>query len=543
MIDGKLINSIATERVTRNKYDGSFISSVETILERNSLQLTEIDTVLLCGFGKHIDEKKEEIDIYRQIKNIFSRNTEIIYYPSHHEVHAWCGLAENSEANSLIAVIDNSGSILKYDSNSTNLEHASVEQTSYYFWDGEKLELVARDHNDFEDLGYGRFYSKVTRYIGFDSYHDAGKTMGLAPIHLESSMFPNPYIEKDNREVTELSHIKQDIEGLQDLSYWFNKQGINIPQPFSGNKFSSYQARLAKWAQETIEQSIIRRIKKLKENYDFERIIMIGGVALNSVLNEAIENQLELPVIIPSSPGDSGLSIGLLAKYNFTKYGKTKLAGYSAYLGFEYTDDEVVNVLSKYEEQLEYHNSNEVIQDTARLLNSNKIVSWYQGRSEFGPRALGNRSILANPSNPWMKEIINNEIKCREWFRPFAPSILKEKLSEYFTSFSNDFDYMMKTAQTKKDKASLIPSVIHNDYSARVQTVTKENCPLYYQLIHAFYELSGLPIVLNTSFNLGGMPLVESPEDAVNCFLSSDYIDVLVIHDYIIQKKLVNYAS
>ena len=543
MINGKLIVSVATERVTRRKYDGSFLPAVEKILEKNNLMISDIDTVLLCGFGKNINEQKENIDIYQQTRKLFPKKTEIIYYSSHHEVHAWCGLAENSKPNSLITVVDNSGSILKYAKNSKKLEYASVEQTSYYFWDGKKLVLVDRDHDNFEGLGYGRFYSKVTRYIGFNSYHDAGKTMGLAPICNEDMTLPSPYFQKNSSEATTLTHITQDREGLKDLNYWFIQQGIFLPGPFGNSTFSSDQALLANWAQVSIEKSIIRKIKYLKQKYPFERIIMTGGVALNSVLNEKIENELQIPVIIPSSPGDAGLSLGLLAAYNYYKTGEPKLRGYSAYLGFEYSEDELLDSLKEYDCQLSYEKSTNIIKEAAGFIYDNKIISWYQGKSEFGPRALGNRSIIANPSNPWIKEIINNEIKRREWFRPFAPSVLRENLHEYFACGSDDFDYMMKTAQTKKINSKKIPSVIHNDYSARVQTVSPKRCSMYHQLISEFYRLSGVPMVLNTSFNLGGMPLVESPKDALECFLNSDYINYLIVNDYIIQKRIVNYEE
>ncbi len=297
-------------------------------------------------------------------------------------------------------------------------------------------------------------------------------------------------------------------------------------------------AKLAKWAQESIEKSLTRKIKYLQTKYDFNNIIMTGGVALNSVLNAKIEEQMGMEVIIPPSPGDSGLALGLLAKYYFKRYNNLDMVGYSAYLGLEYTESEIMCDLLKRKEEITFEKleSKDLVKFITKELVENNVIALYQGKSEFGPRALGNRSILANPTNPWTKEIINNGVKKREWFRPFAPVVMSEHVKNYFKVAYTNFDYMMKVGQVDVEQGMIIPSVIHNDYTARLQTVEKNDNKLYYEIINEFYNMTGVPILMNTSFNLGGFPLVESPLDAIDCFIDSEFMSCLIINEYVIRK-------
>ncbi|MGR8825835.1 carbamoyltransferase C-terminal domain-containing protein [Leuconostoc mesenteroides] len=539
LINGKLTVALATERITRNKYDGTFETAVNEILNYANITKNDITSILLSGFGKYVDEKKENIDIVKQINTFFNNKIPVIYEPSHHKIHAWTGLLENHEKNSLVVVIDNSGSILEYGSESSDLEKARVEQTSFYYWNGTALKLIDRDHDDFSDVGYGRFYSKVSQYIGFESYHDAGKTMGLAPIFSGSlNSMPKPYNNVNGKQTTTLTHSTYDEDGIDDLIHWFNNKNISIQKRFTNNFFGSEQAKFAKWAQHSLEQSLLEKIRLLKREHNIERIILTGGVALNSVLSQSLEDNLNIPVITPPSPGDAGLSLGLLAKYYYEKNNNLDMKGYTAYLGFKISDKEKLLALDKYKDNINYEIVRDIETLAANLLYQNKVIALVTGRSEFGPRALGHRSIIANPSNAWTKDIINSGVKKREWFRPFAPSILVDKFEEYFASKYIDFDFMMKTTSVKNEKKNAIPSVLHNDYSARVQTVTRDKTPEYYSIIKNFEKLSGLPVVLNTSFNLGGMPLVENAYDAIECFLESDYIDFLILDEYVISKKV-----
>lgn len=206
---------------------------------------------------------------------------------------------------------------------------------------------------------------------------------------------------------------------------------------------------------------------------------------------------------------------------------------FSPFLGKDYSS-EIMSVISSYREQLSYECCTDVCQDAASAIAEGRIVGWFQGRSECGPRSLGNRSILADPRNPGMKNYLNKKVKFREEFRPFAPSVLWEHQKEYF-----DLDipspYMLMVADILHDKQSIIPAVTHVDGTGRLQTVMKDINPLFYQLIEKFYKITGVPIVLNTSFNVKGEPIVETPQDAIKCFLSTG-IDVVYMHDYCLKK-------
>lgn len=207
---------------------------------------------------------------------------------------------------------------------------------------------------------------------------------------------------------------------------------------------------------------------------------------------------------------------------------------FSPFLGKDYSG-KITSVISLYREQLVYERCTDVCRDAASAIAEGKIVGWFQGRSECGPRSLGNRSILADPRNPGMKDYLNKKVKFREEFRPFAPSVLWEHQKEYF-----DLDipspYMLMVADILHDKQSIIPAVTHVDGTGRLQTVMKDINPLFHQLIEKFYKITGVPIVLNTSFNVKGEPIVETPQDAIKCFLGTG-IDVVYMHDYCLKKR------
>ena len=207
---------------------------------------------------------------------------------------------------------------------------------------------------------------------------------------------------------------------------------------------------------------------------------------------------------------------------------------FSPFLGKDYSS-KITSVISLYREQLVYERCTDVCQDAASAIAEGKIVGWFQGRSECGPRSLGNRSILAEPRNPDMKDYLNKKVKFREEFRPFAPSVLWEHQKEYF-----DLDipspYMLMVADILHDKQSIIPAVTHVDGTGRLQTVMKDINPLFHRLIEKFYKITGVPVVLNTSFNVKGEPIVETPQDAIKCFLGTG-IDVVYMHNYCLKKR------
>jgi carbamoyltransferase len=264
-------------------------------------------------------------------------------------------------------------------------------------------------------------------------------------------------------------------------------------------------------------------------------MVIAGGVALNSVVNGRLlrDTRFKNIYVMPGA-GDNGTCIGAAYYlYNGILQNSKRAHHDNAFIGTEYPNDHIQTVLD--ECKLNYYKSAHVCKDTAKLLYKGKIVGWFQGRMEFGPRSLGNRSILANPTINEMKDKINAEVKHREPYRPFAPSILSEKCSEYF-----DIDvaspFMLKVCDVKEDKQHIIPAITHVDGTARLQTVHSNTNSRYYELIEEFGKLSGVPVILNTSFNIMGESIVENPIAAIHCFFSTG-LDSLVIGDYIINKN------
>lgn len=257
---------------------------------------------------------------------------------------------------------------------------------------------------------------------------------------------------------------------------------------------------------------------------------MSGGVGLNSLMNQAVKTRAPFKNIwIPPAPGDAGGAVGAALFYYYTFHDFQGTA-YSPYSGPEYTDEAIEKLLTSH--RACFHRMDDIPTEAAKIIFNNLILAVFQGKMEFGPRALGNRSILANPCNPAMKEWLNKKVKFREDFRPFAPAVLEEKKEAYFEL---DFHSPYMLFITPVKQGGVIPAVTHVDHTARVQTVRKDENPLFYQIIEAFGKLSGVPVVLNTSFNVKGEPIVCSPEDAYQCFMRTN-IDYCIIGNFLVGK-------
>jgi len=275
-------------------------------------------------------------------------------------------------------------------------------------------------------------------------------------------------------------------------------------------------------------------LKIAKEIFQQKKLCFAGGVALNCVLNGKItENNLFDEIFVQPASGDNGAALGaclLSHKILKGKLSSTKIHDF--YLGSRFTNDEIKEKLEKF--SVQYKLSENIYHETASELKNGKIIGWFQGSAEFGPRALGNRSILTSPFPNSMKDYLNSRVKFREEFRPFAPAILYEHSKEYFL-LDQESPHMLIAVKVKEDKIGKIPAVVHIDNTARVQTVTKENNLKFRKLLESFYKITECPVLLNTSFNVKGQPIVNTPEDAIKCFLNTN-IDVLVLGDYIIKK-------
>jgi carbamoyltransferase len=384
----------------------------------------------------------------------------------------------------------------------------------------------------------GLLYSAVTAYLGFEVNNGEGKVMGLAA-------YGKPTYYDKFRKFTE---IKEDGSFHLDLSYFayhyrlvmFNrkfKELFGEPR-LPETEITQRDVDLAATLQKILEESLIKISKNLYQVTGMRRLCLAGGVGLNSVANGRI--LVETPfeeIFIQPGAGDDGTSIGVAVYIYSTllKNGRNYIMK-DAYLGPSYSSDEVREFLQVKEEAFfQDYSTAELIEKVAELLSRGKIVGWFQGRMEFGPRSLGARSILADPRNSKMKDILNEKVKHRESFRPYAPSVILEEAKEYF-ELEYPSPFMLLVASVREDKKGIIPAVTHVDGTARIQTVSREENTLFYELIQKFKAITGVPMILNTSFNVRGEPIVCSPEDAYQCFLKTD-MDCLVMGNFLIEKQ------
>ena len=419
---------------------------------------------------------------------------------------------------------------------------------------GEKIEIEGRVHYPHS---LGSFYQAITQFIGFPNYGDEYKVMGLAPYGKPA------YLDKMKKIVL----LKPDGTYCLDLKYFifhkdkvayewdggspfvgrlFSSELINLLGPMrgSGDELSQFHKDIAASAQAMFEEALFHMLNTLHSKHGLDNLCLAGGCGNNSVANGKISSRTKFKnIYIAASAGDAGGAIGAAYSTYFedNKRNVSATAMNHAYLGPEFDNADISVILAKYKNQLASEDFSidliDSIEDlslrTAEAITEGKVIGWFQGRMEWGPRALGNRSILGDPRRSDMKEILNIKIKRRESFRPFAPSILREYVSEWFEQ-DDEVPFMMKVFPIKESQRSKIPAVTHVDGSGRLQTVYSETNPRYYSLISAFHSLTGVPIVLNTSFN-ENEPVVCTPEQALDCFLRTK-MDILVLNDYLIRR-------
>ncbi len=383
----------------------------------------------------------------------------------------------------------------------------------------------------------GMLYSAITHYLGFIATSDAGKVMGL-------SSYGNP--ETYIKQFRDIVKLRDAGEYEFDLSYfeyhhhrdvWVSEKFINIfgPKRNADDAMERRHEDVAAALQAVLEEVFFHMAKYVKETTKQDYLCLSGGVTLNSVANgKLLESGMFKDIFVPPPTGDDGTSLGGPLYYNFCVLkNKERYPLRHPYWGPGYTNGEIEKIIKKF--HLKYYKSEDVCKETAEFLAQNKIVGWFQGRMEIGPRALGNRSILANPGLINVKEVLNYRVKFREPFRPFAPSILEEEVKNWF-EFNHPAPYMLFVFDIKKEKRGIIPGVTHVDGTGRLHTVNKNENERYHRLISEFNGITGIPIVVNTSFNINGEPIIESPVDAIRCFLGNG-IDCLVMGDYVIKKE------
>jgi len=536
-IDGELACALAEERISRVKYDGHVNQTLKYFVEQYKILPEEVSKVIVTSFWQPLNITKEKwLLIKSYISNVLWFDVDIEYINSHHEAHAYLWAVESWYDRALVVVLDHTWSIL-HDVNG-DIAKSSVEQTSYYLLDNNDVILVDRDHDIEGDVWFWRLFSMITRYIWFGSYHEAGKTMWLAPFgHKDAFEWCKLYdIDKQGKIKSTITYRKYSEDSLKDLEIWFKEKWYLLPwKRLKDEKVRQVDMDLAYRLHEEIRYILVQRLEKLIRKYKANKLIIVWWVALNSVINYKITKDLWLrEVYIPASPWDVGISLWALYLYLSKRQGRLYEINRNYYLGPMYTLQDIEAACKKFEKDIIIQKIEDPENKCANLLQAWEIVWWFQGRSEFGPRALWNRSIFASPINSWTKEKLNNFIKDRERFRPYAPVIPKERVLEFF---EDDllYDNMMMIGMVKKDKIKQIPSAIHVDNSARLQTVSKTSNSSFHNVIEKFYLLSWVPVVLNTSFNLAWMPIVESPIDAIDCFLKSN-LDCLILENFLIRK-------
>ena len=556
LINGKLIAAVEEERINRIKHFSGYpiqaINECLNLANINQNQITDIafntkplknlipktlfllknytfkDNNLIKRFKKKIDIKKILFDEFKLNKDIR------FHYIEHHLAHLASAFFPSNFDKAYGLSIDGSGDFV-------TLALAKCENN--------KIEILKRVY--FPD-SLGIFYHAMTQFLGFKNYGDEYKIMGLAaygkPIYfnkLKDNLFQynkNDFFQlnlkyfnhhKSNFKYIADEYLINDKIDNKELTNLFQKE---IKESSGTDQFTKDFAASAQAIYEFFLEKILDKllISKFSKN-----IIYAGGCALNSSANRLLLHKKKFDKVhIPFAPGDNGGALGaafiVATKANFKLTNTT-----SPYLGAEFKNEYIDKILNNeiYKDKINYkfiEDDEKLFKQTATLISEGNVVGWFQGKMEFGPRSLGNRSILADPRNPNMKSIINTKIKRRESFRPFAPSVLDEYQAEWFES-NFDSPYMSSLARVKETKKSFIPAVTHFDGTARFQTVKKSTNARFASLIKHFYLLTKVPILLNTSFN-ENEPIVMKPEEALECILRTD-MDAVIINNFLIRKK------
>jgi len=374
--------------------------------------------------------------------------------------------------------------------------------------------------------GLGAMYSRVSSYI-FANWNKCGEVMGLAPYGRPGAIKPLLELKDGELSVPEW--------GAEFNKPWLVDRELN----WEASPSMKHWEDMAWRVQDDTEKVLLERAIWLRKTTGARNLCMAGGVALNCVANGRLAREAGFDNIwIQPAAGDDGVAIGC-AYYGHLAILKNQRSFVMdhAYLGREYRDEEVEAVTSKKLLRLQavVTPCQDICAETARLLAEGNVFAWFQGRSEFGPRALGGRSILADPRHAEMKDKLNKRVKFRQAFRPFAPIVLAERAAEIFEG-DQDSPFMLMAKNVRQEWRDKIPAIVHVDGTARVQMVRQEHNPRLHRLLKAFDAITGVPVLVNTSLNVKGEPIVETPQDAINCFLATG-IDYLALHDLLLAKK------
>lgn len=542
--DGLVCVAIEKERITRVKHDGGNDSdAIQYCLDAAGISLEEVDLVVQTA-NFEIPER----DRFHGKRLLAGSENPPLISISHHLAHAYSAAGTCDFDDCMVMVIDGCGSPYEQCSDVSqgtiipeNLAEGVktgmwCEKDSFYYFDGQKLSALLKDFSPIENQSQnglklpttkhsiGGFYAAISHYV-FGNMDDVGKLMGLAPYGKEGLIDREAFKFKDGSLL--VSNEWQDELKMPSAGYSFFKENFQ------------YYADVAFWAQKQVEKAISTSFKDRLTRFPYKNVCYSGGVALNAVANAKLlhEGVLENFYIEPAA-GDNGLALGC-AYYGWLEvFGKPKVThNESTCFGKSYTKEEIQNALTDLPESWKTTrlSDGDLTSFVAKKIGEGQTIGWFQDQCEFGPRALGHRSILAHPGVEGLGDHINANIKFREDFRPFAPAVLPELASTYFCS-GRKSPYMILVDHTKPEYLEELKNVTHVNGTARVQTVDENWNVLFYQLIQAFHKETGIGVLLNTSFNKKGMPIVETPEQAIALFRESA-LDVLVLNNFVIEKK------
>ena len=578
--NGEIISAVQEERFSRKKHDARFPeNAIRYCLKANNLNLKDIKNIVyyekpLLTFERLLETYiavaprggrsfiaamqvwlKEKLFLKSELKRKFKViqeeivNTKNVFVPEilfaeHHQSHAAAAFYPSHFDEAVILCMDGVG-----------------EWATTSAWLGKGNEIKPLWEISFPH-SLGLLYSAFTYYCGFKVNSGEYKLMGLAP-------YGKPIFSETIKE--KLIDIKDDGTFKLDMQYFKFHRGFRMTNQKFNNLFGSaprkreeeltqFHMDLASSIQEVTEEILIKIARSLREETGIKNICLAGGVALNCVANgKLLSKKIFDDIWIQPASGDAGSALGaaLIAwyeHYNQPRKVNPNDSMKGTYLGNNFSNREIIEYLKKIKAPFEKYQDTELFQKVAKNLQEGKVIGWFNGPMEFGPRALGGRSIIGDPRNQNMQSIMNLKIKFRESFRPFAPSVLEEDVSSQF-EIKNKSPYMLFVSSIKKELCkkmteeqkdlfgieklniprSSLPAITHVDYSARIQTVSKKTNPRYYNLINAFKELTNCPLIVNTSFNVRGEPIVCTPQDAYRCFMRTE-MDILVLQNQILYK-------
>ena len=576
IIDGEIVSAAQEERFSRKKHDPSYPeNAIKFVLSEAKIKLSDVDHIVFFekpflkferlletymafapkGFKsfslsmpiwlrEKLFQKKYLFDKLKQHDDKFNHINKI-KFSEHHYSHAASAFFPSPFKDAVVLTLDGVG------------EWAT---TTVAVGKENELEILKEIHFPHS---LGLLYSAFTYYTGFKVNSGEYKVMGLAP-------YGKPKYK--DLIIKNLMDLKDDGTFKLDMKYFNYATGLTMTnKKFSKlfghpvrdpkkNQLTDFHMDIAASIQAVTEEIVLRLTKNIAKEYNIKNLCLAGGVALNCVANgKIVEEKIFDDIWIQPAAGDAGGSLGAALAYWYRELKKPRkkfvdqMKG--SYLGPKFDNNFIEQKLKKLKANFNKKTPEEISSNVAKELSNSKTVGWFQGKMEFGPRALGGRSILADPRSSKMQKELNLKIKFRESFRPFAPSVLREDLKNWF-ELDNDSPYMLLVSQIKKDKQismsekdeklfgidklnvkrSQIPAITHVDYSARIQTVHKDTNPKYYNLINEFKKITDCPVLVNTSFNVRGEPIVCSVEDAFNCFMGTN-LDILVLEDFILFKE------